>query len=200
MKNKKHCVAIAAVLVLAVLSVSVCIATVFATGDDLKILPGTNYQPGDANLDEKINIRDATAIQKYLAKLTSFAPFQKELADIDQSGDVNVKDATYIQKLIAGIIKSSGPATEDESLPLRGSSGVTSTTSVVPDRTEEANTTESSEVHTNASQVVTDATKPVTETQTLPVPLPSTQCTTELTEATEDKDEDIITLPFIPAP
>lgn len=59
---------------------------------------------GDVNSDGKLNIRDATAIQKYLAKMADFNDAQLRVADFDKNGKVNVKDATAIQKKLAGII------------------------------------------------------------------------------------------------
>ncbi len=70
--------------------------------------PTTVFEPefeiGDANMDGKLNIRDATLIQKYLAKLLSLSDSQKEYADFDLNGKVNVRDVTAIQKKIAGLI------------------------------------------------------------------------------------------------
>lgn len=62
------------------------------------------FEMGDANMDGKLNIRDATLIQKYLAKLLSLSDGQKEFADFDLNGKVNVRDVTAIQKKIAGLI------------------------------------------------------------------------------------------------
>lgn len=62
------------------------------------------YDLGDANMDGKLNIRDATAIQKHLAKIITLDETALELADFTQDGKVNIKDATNIQKRIAGII------------------------------------------------------------------------------------------------
>lgn len=62
------------------------------------------YILGDVNYDRKLNIKDATAIQKYVAKLNAFANDQIFLADFNEDGTVNVKDATTIQKKIAGLI------------------------------------------------------------------------------------------------
>ncbi len=56
---------------------------------------------GDVNLDEKINIKDATAIQKHLAKLESLSAEGLEVADFKADGKLNIKDATAIQKFIA---------------------------------------------------------------------------------------------------
>ncbi len=58
---------------------------------------------GDANCDEKVNIKDATAIQKHIANLTSLSDEGCALADVTQDTKVNIKDATAIQKYIAGI-------------------------------------------------------------------------------------------------
>lgn len=111
MKNKSIFALIAVVLVLTVVLSAFCTFSVFATNGE------TAYIKGDANLDQKVNIKDTTAIQKYLAKLLDFSDEQLKLADMDGNGSVNVKDATYIQKLIAGIIDESTP---DENIPQWG--------------------------------------------------------------------------------
>lgn len=66
--------------------------------------PEPEFSTGDVNMDGKLNIRDATVIQKYLAKLTDLSKDEKKLADFDLNGKVNVRDATAIQKKIAGLI------------------------------------------------------------------------------------------------
>ncbi len=58
---------------------------------------------GDSNLDDKINIKDCTAIQKYLAKYTLLNEQAKLLADADNNEKLNVRDATAIQKYLAGM-------------------------------------------------------------------------------------------------
>ncbi len=58
---------------------------------------------GDANLDGKVNIKDATAIQKHLANLEALSADGLALSDTDGSGRVNIKDVTAIQKHIAGM-------------------------------------------------------------------------------------------------
>ncbi len=57
---------------------------------------------GDNDGNDSINIKDATNIQKYIAKLTAFSARQSALSDVDRSGAVNIRDATTIQKVIAG--------------------------------------------------------------------------------------------------
>jgi len=56
---------------------------------------------GDVDVNDKVNIKDATAIQKYMAKIIYFSEQSKALADVDLSGNVNIKDATAIQKYLA---------------------------------------------------------------------------------------------------
>ena len=59
---------------------------------------------GDVNRDGKVNIRDATAIQKYLAKTLKAEDIDLLAADFTQDGRINIKDATNIQKKLAGLI------------------------------------------------------------------------------------------------
>lgn len=123
MKFKVFVAALTAVLILSFCAAPCCFASPILGDDDTEILPA--FEKGDANLDSKVDIRDVTAIQKYLAKITSFNTVQKDIADIDENGYVSIKDATYIQKLIAGLIDSDAPiiggtpsATDDEPIIL----------------------------------------------------------------------------------
>lgn len=65
--------------------------------------PGTEYTIGDADLDGKITVKDATLIQKFVANMLTFDNVQKVLSNCDGTGGVNVKDATLIQKYVAQI-------------------------------------------------------------------------------------------------
>lgn len=67
-------------------------------------VPKAQYELGDVNRDGKVNIRDATLIQKYIAKIVSLDAEQMSLADYNIDGKVNIKDATRIQKKIANLI------------------------------------------------------------------------------------------------
>ena len=58
------------------------------------------YVIGDANADGLLNIKDATALRKYCAKISSV---DKLVADFNGDRDINVKDATDIQKKLAGL-------------------------------------------------------------------------------------------------
>ena len=61
------------------------------------------YVIGDADEDGKVNVKDATAIQKHTAGIAILDVIGRELADVDENGSVNVKDATAVQKWTAGI-------------------------------------------------------------------------------------------------
>lgn len=79
-----------------------------ATVDELPTDPATDdeeeFEMGDVNRDGKLNIKDATAIQKFAAKMIDFDDEQQALADYNTDGKINVKDATMIQKKIANLI------------------------------------------------------------------------------------------------
>lgn len=63
---------------------------------------GKIYLIGDADLSGRINVKDATLIQKYAADLVRLDRTQLFLANCNSEGGVNVKDATLIQKYCAG--------------------------------------------------------------------------------------------------
>ena len=57
-----------------------------------------DYELGDVNMDGKINISDASLIQKFLVKLVAASDeFDESLADYNQDGRISIIDATYIQ-------------------------------------------------------------------------------------------------------
>lgn len=77
----------------------------YCTDGTVEIIPpAVRFEVGDVNCDGKINIKDATAIQKYVAKMIEFTEEQETLADYNGDTKINVKDATAIQKKLAGII------------------------------------------------------------------------------------------------
>lgn len=59
---------------------------------------------GDADLDGEVTIRDVTAIQKHLAKITVLSDDGEKAADVDADGNVSISDATMIQRKLAGLI------------------------------------------------------------------------------------------------
>ena len=52
----------------------------------------------------KINIKDATAIQKHLAEIVTLDSLAVEISDINSDGKVTVKDATAIQKKLVALL------------------------------------------------------------------------------------------------
>lgn len=60
-----------------------------------------DYLRGDSNGDGKVDINDATNIQKYLAALKSLTPLRLLASDADQNGTVNINDATTVQRMVA---------------------------------------------------------------------------------------------------
>lgn len=56
---------------------------------------------GDANLDGKVNVKDATLIQKAIAKITSLEGDSFTAADVNDDGKLSIQDATNIQKYAA---------------------------------------------------------------------------------------------------
>ena len=59
---------------------------------------------GDVNLDSKVNIKDATTLQKHLAKILTLSEDALSVADTNRDGKVAISDATTIQKKIANLI------------------------------------------------------------------------------------------------
>ncbi len=75
-----------------------------AEGNDASSIDGELYGlMGDSDSNGKVNVKDATQIQKAAAKILTLDETAEALADVDQNGKVNVKDATAIQKWAAKI-------------------------------------------------------------------------------------------------
>lgn len=62
-----------------------------------------NGKLADVNFDDKIDIIDATLIQKSLIGITDLDVAQKYYADVNGDGVVSVDDATEIQKYLVGV-------------------------------------------------------------------------------------------------
>ena len=60
----------------------------------------SGYKVGDVNKDGVVNIKDATYIQKYIAKYAGYQNIPVSLGDVTGDGVVSIKDATEIQRLI----------------------------------------------------------------------------------------------------
>ncbi len=64
----------------------------------------TSYMLGDADLDSKISIMDATLIQRAVAKDTILSELSASLADVDDDSKITIMDATKIQRFVAKVI------------------------------------------------------------------------------------------------
>lgn len=58
---------------------------------------------GDADGSGRVNVKDATLIQKKVASLEISEVYYEEMADCEADGQVNIKDATAVQKYLAGL-------------------------------------------------------------------------------------------------
>ena len=177
---------------------------------------------GDADGSEKINVKDATQIQKHAAKLIQLDEASMTLADVDLNDKVNVKDATAIQKWVAKIAVDAPinclvyiPATETEPTT---TASVPATVVVVPETTSTADepttaatgdepvvtvpvikptfVTEPTEATTKATEP-TEATTKATEpteatTKATEATTKATEATTKATEPTENTTEETI--------
>ncbi len=131
---------------------------------------------GDVNEDDKVNVRDATAIQKHLANIITLSSVGVALADANGDGKLNIKDATEVQKFIAGLTISDVIGEEIEVKP-----EFTEATKPIESEAATLNTdaTEKVDVTTEASLFTT---VPVITTEPAAV-LPTDA--TEVTETTE---------------
>lgn len=65
-------------------------------------------QIGDVNADGKINVMDATLIQKKLCGVKTNEKYYGQYADFDRSGNINITDATLIQQYSSGSVVTYG--------------------------------------------------------------------------------------------
>lgn len=59
---------------------------------------------GDANLNGKIDITDATEIQKYSARIIDMNESNLIASDVNNDGEVNINDCTMVQKYLAHLL------------------------------------------------------------------------------------------------
>ncbi len=67
---------------------------------------GEKHMYGDLDANGKVSIKDATLMQKALAKLATLSTLQLIVSDVTADGKINVKDATTIQKYCAVLVKN----------------------------------------------------------------------------------------------
>lgn len=156
--------------VLAVLMLSACAVSAFTVFAADKVIPG------DTNLDGKVNIKDATLIQKVAALLVSQPDHYMETSDVDLNGAVNVKDATVIQRFLVDYYKS---------LPIKEQPTETATETATGTATETATETTTETV----TEKTTDTTEPATQKPTEKSTQAPTTVTEPTTTATPTKDD-----------
>lgn len=126
---------------------------------------------GDADQNDLVNIKDATLIQKHLAKITTLSDDAQFLSDVDGNEILNIRDVTAIQKWLAkmDVDYAIGQPVQGEEI-------------VIPVPT--AVTTEATEVTTTAAPtVIVEPTTqaPETEPATTAAPTEATEVPTEPT-------------------
>ena len=87
-------------IVLSLLLVITGISLLNASAKDTAYIQPEKFIYGDVDLDGKVTVKDATVVQKDLAKITYATAVQKYLADPEGTG-YSVKNATAIQKYLA---------------------------------------------------------------------------------------------------
>ncbi len=131
-------------------------------------LTENNLILGDSNLDSKVNIKDATSVQKYVAKLLEFSEDNKICADCNIDEKINIKDATAIQKFLAKM---------DYPLGIGEEIGVADHDTTPVTTTVQTETTSTVMVTTTSTDYVTEPTETTVET--------TIEVTTAATDATE---------------
>ncbi len=215
---------ILAIIIAGVMILSMGAVVAFADEDDTEIITG-DFPHGDTNLDLKVNIKDATLIQKHLAKIKTISQPQLELSDVDGKEGVNIKDATHLQKWLAGLAEEliylkekaeattatadSAPASSvyesqpDETLPVFGVNvtEATEALSSVPATSEivtdptEATIPATSEIVTDPTEVTVPATSEIVTDPTEATIPATSEIVTDPTEATIPATSEIVTDP-----
>ena len=70
-----------------------------STGDEEET---PEYVLGDADLNGKVDIKDATLLQKYIALISTLSDEAVAVSDVDGDDKITIKDVTTIQKYVAG--------------------------------------------------------------------------------------------------
>ena len=83
-------------------AVAVCLCAAMLVGSVSFFTAGAKTVfSGDADLNGKVNVVDATCIQMNVAGLTEFSDAQNKVADIDKNGKIEITDATEVQRISA---------------------------------------------------------------------------------------------------
>lgn len=76
--------------------------------DNTSINNATIHCIGDINVDGRVDIKDATILQIYFAKINELSDRQLYISDTNGDGSIDVQDATQIQKYTVRLVASLG--------------------------------------------------------------------------------------------
>ena len=161
------------------------------------VIPAEYVILGDVDFSEKVNIKDATLIQKHLAKIESLEEKAAFAGNVDGNDVLNIRDVTNIQKWLAkmeveyaigeevlykGEVQPTAPTTAPgiilPTVPTTTAAPVVTTAPTEPATTAPVATTAATEP-TETTPVATTA---PTTAPTDPVTLPTTEPTTASTD------------------
>lgn len=85
------------------ISILICVLTAFTCTAVSASAVGLEdkYKIGDVDLDGNISVKDVTAIQKHLAKISELGDKALAKADTDYNLEINIRDATMLQFILA---------------------------------------------------------------------------------------------------
>ena len=126
---------------------------------------------GDADGNGLVNIKDATLIQKHLAKITTLSEDAQFLSDVDGNEELNIRDVTAIQKWLAklDVDFAIGEPVEGEEIVIPVPTTVAPATTEAPTTTEAPVVVEpTTEAPVTVAPATTEAptTQPATEAPT----------------------------------
>ena len=166
------------------------------------IVVGLYYTLGDADTNSKVNIKDATAVQKHIAKLTALSELGSLAGDTTEDGKLNIKDATEIQKHIANLpsnenigkkFSTADSPSETTAVPFSTEVTTAGTTMAETIATEVSSQDEIPAETTSAVSDVTEPEETVTASTVAIDVTEATETTTETSESTETTVNETIT-------
>ncbi|MEE1218489.1 MAG: dockerin type I repeat-containing protein, partial [Ruminococcus sp.] len=72
--------------------------------DSYEEIPEHTHEFADIDFDGRLTVRDATALAKALAGITTLTDCQQAVADVNNDGMININDVTYIQMMLADLV------------------------------------------------------------------------------------------------
>lgn len=67
-------------------------------------MSGRVAKRGDIDLNDEINVLDATKLQRFLSKYEDLSELQMSVADANRDSDITVMDVTHIQRCVTNQI------------------------------------------------------------------------------------------------